>query len=62
MNCIKVKYIKKKNFQASLGSSWIFTTKLLENETVSMEELMKICKTLNCNFNDIMEPIPKEAA
>ena len=29
-----------------------------KGETVSMEVLMKVCKTLNCDIGDIMELIP----
>ena len=34
--------------------------KLSKNEQVSMEVLLKICKTLNCDLSDIVE-ISKEA-
>lgn len=30
-------------------------SKLSKNQRVSMEVLEKICKELNCNFNDIIE-------
>ena len=33
--------------------------KLSKNEQVSMDVLLKICKALNCNFDDIIE-IQKE--
>lgn len=33
--------------------------KLSKNEQVSMEVLLKICKTLNCGFDDVVE-IKKE--
>ena len=31
--------------------------KLSKNETVSMESLLKICKTLDCSFDDVVEII-----
>ena len=33
----------------------IYKTKMGKGETVSLESLHKICKTLNCNIGDIME-------
>ena len=35
--------------------------KLGENETVSMEVLLRICKVLDCNVGDIMDVINEEA-
>ena len=52
------KDMKKKDLQA--GISWASVTKLSKGETVSMEVLMKVCKTLNCDIGDIMELIPTE--
>ena len=54
------KDMKKKDLQADAGSSWASVTKLSKGETVSMEVIMKICKTLNCNIGDIMDLIPDE--
>ena len=54
------KDMKKKDLQAAAGISWASVTKLSKGETVSMEVLMKICKTLNCDIGDIMELIPEE--
>lgn len=34
--------------------------KLSKNEQVSMEVLLKICKTLDCNFDDIIELTKEE--
>ena len=47
-----------KDVQAKAGLSWSSVTKLSKGETVSMEVLMKVCKTLNCDIGDIMELIP----
>lgn len=54
------KDMKKKDLQAAVGISWASVTKLSKNETVSMEVLMKICKTLECNIGDIMDLIPED--
>lgn len=54
------KDMKKKDLQAEARISWASVTKLSKGETVSMEVLMKICKTLNCDIGDIMELIPTE--
>lgn len=49
------KDMKKKDLQANAGISWATVTKLSKGETVSMEVLMKICQTLDCNIGDIMD-------
>ena len=54
------KDMKKKDLQSAAGISWASITKLSKGETVSMEVLMKICKTLECNIGDIMDLIPEE--
>ena len=54
------KDMKKKDLQAAAGISWASVTKLSKGEIVSMEVLMKVCKTLNCDIGDIMELIPTE--
>ena len=54
------KDMKKKDLQADAGISWASVTKLSKGVTVSMEVIMKICKTLNCNIGDIMDLIPDE--
>ena len=52
--------MKKKDLQASSGVSWASITKMSKNETVSMDVLMKVCKTLNCNIGDIVDLLPGE--
>ena len=52
--------MKKKDLQAAAGVSWTSITKMSKGEKVSMEVLMKICKTLNCDIGDIMELISGE--
>ena len=54
------KDMKKKDLQAYAGISWASVTKLSKGERVSMEVLMKICKTLNCDIGDIVELIPTD--
>ena len=54
------KDMKKKDLQSAAGISWASVTKLSKGTTVSMEVLMKICKTLECNIGDIMDLIPEE--
>lgn len=54
------KEMKKKDLQSSAGISWASVTKLSKGETVSMEVLMKVCKTLDCNIGDIMDLIPAD--
>lgn len=51
------KDMKKKDLQSDAGINWTSVTKLSKGETVSMEVLMKVCKTLNCDIGDIMELI-----
>ncbi len=54
------KDMKKKDLQAMSGISWSSITKLSKGETVSMDVLMKICQTLDCDIGDVMELLPKE--
>lgn len=54
------KDMKKKDLQMAAGISWASVTKLSKGETVSMEVLMKVCKTLGCDIGDIMELISEE--
>lgn len=55
------KDMKKKDLQAAAGISWASVTKLSKNQSVTLEVLMKICKTLQCDIGDIMEFIPKNS-
>ena len=54
------KDMKKKDLQARAGISWASVTKMSKGETVSMDVLIKVCKTLECNIGDIMDFIPAE--
>lgn len=54
------KDMKKKDLQAAAGISWASVTKPSKNRSVTLEVLMKICKTLHCDIGDIMEFIPTD--
>ena len=47
--------MKKKDLQEAAGISWATLTKMSKGEFVSMEVLMKVCKTLCCDIGDIVE-------
>lgn len=52
--------LKKKDLRemASIGNSTM--TKLANNENVTMEVMAKLCNTLNCKIDDIVEITPDE--
>lgn len=52
------KRMKKTDLRIATGISPNTLTKLSNNEYVSMEVLVKICRVLDCDFCDIMEIIP----
>lgn len=54
------KDMKKKDLQAKAGISWASITKMSKGETVSMDVLIKVCKTLECNIGDVIDLIPIE--
>lgn len=47
--------LKKKDLISMAGISGYTLSKLNNGETVTTETLAKICKALNCTFDDIME-------
>lgn len=51
------KNMKKKDLQAKAGISWASITKMSKGENVSMEVLLKVCKTLDCNIGDIVDAV-----
>jgi len=51
------KGIKKSDLRKMTGISPNTLTKLSNNEFVSMEVLVKICRKLNCDFGDIVEVV-----
>lgn len=54
------KDIKKKDLIQMAGISGYTLNKLNRGETVTTETLAKICKALDCSFDDIMELIIQE--
>lgn len=53
------KEIKKMVFAKSVGISPNTLAKLSKNELVSMKIIVRICRKLNCNIEDIMEVLPE---
>lgn len=51
--------MKKKDLQAAANLSSYAMNKLSRNETVTTDILAKICRSLNCTVNDIMEILPE---
>lgn len=47
--------MKKTDLQLATGISAGSLAKLGKNQTVSMDVLMRICKTLSCDVGDIIE-------
>ncbi len=52
--------MKKKELQSAAGLTHYAMLKLSRDEDVSTEILGKICQTLNCTTDEIMEFIPDE--
>ena len=48
----------KKDLIALSGISQSSVTKLGHDENVNTDVLIKICKALNCTFDDIMDIVP----
>jgi len=51
------KGMKKTEFAKIAGLTPGTLAKLSKNQTVSMDSLIKMCKTLNCTFDDIVEVV-----
>lgn len=51
------KGLKKTELAKLAGLTPGTLAKLSKNETVSMDSLIKICTTLNCSFEDIVEVV-----
>lgn len=47
--------MKKKDLVEQAGVSWAAIAKMSKGQNVSMDILMRICKTLECNIGDIVE-------
>ncbi len=54
------KGMKKTDLKTEAGISSNVLAKLGKNEYVSMETMEKLCTSLNCNIEDIMEFNPKK--
>lgn len=52
------KNMKKTDLRLATGISSNTLAKLSNNEYVSMEVLVRICRVLDCDFCDIMEIVP----
>ena len=52
------KKMNRTELKDSSGVSFNVLAKMGRNEFVSMESLMKICATLNCNIGDIVDFLP----
>ena len=53
------KKMNRTELKDSSGISFNVLAKMGKNEFVSMDSLMKICVTLNCNVGDIMDFLPE---
>ena len=51
---------KKTEFAANAGISQNTLARMGKNQFISMDLLVKICKYLNCTFDDIVEILPNE--
>ena len=49
------KSMRKTEFGKAVGISQGTLAKLSKNETVSMDVIIRICRTLNCTVDDIMD-------
>ncbi|HWQ72560.1 MAG TPA: helix-turn-helix transcriptional regulator [Desulfitobacteriaceae bacterium] len=49
------KEMKKKDLRIATGLSTASMAKLANNQNVSTEILVRVCRALNCDISDIME-------
>jgi Predicted transcriptional regulator len=61
------KGLRKTEFAKEVGISANTLAKLSRNELVSMDVMVRICRRMNCTFDDVLEivpeaPLPKEVA
>lgn len=52
--------LKKREFQSMAGLTSNIIANMGKNEYISMRNLEKICKTLNCTPNDVFEFVFEE--
>ena len=51
--------MKKTEFAKTVGISSNTLAKLSRNETVSMDIIVRICRTFHCGVDDIMDVLPE---
>lgn len=54
------KNMKKTEFRKAVGISQNTLAKLSNNENISMDVLVKICRTLNCTVDEILDITPSQ--
>lgn len=52
----------KKDLSVLSGVSKGTLTKLVKNETVNLEVLLKICEALHCDIGDIVQALPESVS
>ena len=52
------KGLKKTEFAKSVGISGSTLAKLSRNEVVSMDVIVRICRTLECTVDEILDVLP----
>ena len=54
------KDMKKKDLQKAASLTSYTMNKLSKNETVTTDTLAKICRSLNCTVDDVMDILPED--
>lgn len=54
------KDMMKKDLQSKAQISWASVTKMSQNKNVSMDILLKVCESLNCGIEDVVEFVPDD--
>lgn len=54
------KELKKTEFAKAANISSNTLAKLSHNENISMDVLVRICRTLNCKVDDVMDILPEK--
>lgn len=52
------KSMRKTEFRKAVGISQNTLAKLSNNENISMDVLIRICRTLNCTVDEILDIVP----
>ena len=53
------KGLRKTEFAKEVGISANTLAKLSRNELVSMDVMVRICRKMNCSFDDVVEILPE---